>query len=48
MTTVFKFFHLQKNNAKRMAYFNDIKPNSQEQGKCFLTSTSQWNPVLYN
>lgn len=45
--TVSKFFTVQNRNTKRMAYFNDKKPDSQEHGKCFASSSNQWNPVVY-
>lgn len=32
---------VQNKNTKRMAYFNDKKPDLQEQGKYFASSSSQ-------
>lgn len=45
--TVFKYFTVQNKNTKRMAYFNDKKLDSHEQGKCFASSLSKWNTVVY-
>lgn len=43
-----QIFTVQNKNTKRMAYFNDKKPDLQEQGKYFAGSSSQWNPVVYS